>query len=75
MRFNEVLERLELVPAVYAERQPDDLIEVYGLGFPVYGSDDQLDDALIAVLELDDTLDYDDLRDRVAEVLLTTFDA
>ncbi len=37
--------------------------------------DDQLDDALMAVLELDDTLDYDDLRDRVAKVLLTAFDA
>ena len=74
-RANEVLQRLELVPAVFVERRSTGLIEVCGLGSRIYGTDDQLDDALMAVLDLNDTLDYDDLRDRVAWVLLTAFDA
>ena len=71
---NEAVERLELTPAVFVERQPDGLIEVCGLGCPVYGSDDQLGEAFIALLELDATLDPDDLRDRVAKVFLTALD-
>jgi hypothetical protein len=48
------------------------MVELCGLGHPCYGTDDEMVDALIALPDLDHSLDSDDLRMAVHDAVAST---